>query len=506
MPRSYLYLPKKQLDLLFEKDIILADALILDLEAVKEISSNFNLFEGVFKKFKELSIAIYLKINSYNWKENDRLLKMIKGKYLDGWLICKPRKSLLNRLIIKVRDFELKNGLNFGSLNFILAIDSPEAVANYRDLANYERVKALLIDEAAFQNYLGWEGQRRNFVLKNISIDAALSKKTLISAPSEESENIISDLEEEYSYGATAKLTSKIGELEVINNYFTPSQEQIEKAQIIINQYQNTTRKERKKYIYGTGKITAYQLVRQQEILLRASRLGLINSYKEQSLMIKDEKVLPFNEIRPKKFYTIGEEIANSITHGVGVILSLIALVFLYLKGRQEGPKELFAYLVFGFSAFSLYLASTLYHGMPLGSRSKRFFQKIDHLNIYFLIAGTYTPITLLALGELGIILCIILWSAALVGSVLNIFYFGKFKALHMILYLAMGWIAVFYLKEITALLGARGTILLLAGGVSYTLGVLFYTLKLFKFTHMVWHIFTILGTVFHFLAIYLSL
>jgi hemolysin III len=125
-------------------------------------------------------------------------------------------------------------------------------------------------------------------------------------------------------------------------------------------------------------------------------------------------------------------------------------------------------------------------------------------MTIYLLIAGSYTPFTLIAIGgTLGLTLCLILWISALIGLLMNVFWFGKFKIFHLMLYIGLGWIAIFYIKPIIASIGLYGTILLFAGGIAYTIGIIFYVLKLFKFTHMIWHLFVILGTILHFLSIY---
>ncbi len=128
-------------------------------------------------------------------------------------------------------------------------------------------------------------------------------------------------------------------------------------------------------------------------------------------------------------------------------------------------------------------------------------------MTIYLLIAGTYTPFSLLAIGgTLGNIICIFLWVGSAFGILLNIFAFGRFRLFHMILYVLLGWIAIFFLPQIIANLGTTGVWFLILGGIMYTVGIFFYSLNLFKFTHMVWHIFTIFGSIFHFFAIFFFL
>ena len=483
MSRSYLFLQEGNLSLYFREDIFEADAIVIPLADASQIFRNFDSYHLVFEKLWENDIEIYLRFSNANKKENYRLLKDIKGEYLTGWVLPQASISKLNHLVMKVRDFELKQKLDFGTLNFILEIDDPQGILKYSKLASYERVKALMIDEESFSKKLGWENLGSEFLLQKVALYHGLSDKDLIAS-------FNTKLDSCPKYGLRSKATQDLDQLKMINDYFTPDISLIKEAEMMIDSYENKNKG-------NDQEISASQIRRAQKLLLRAERLGL---RKKNDLNQKQKK-----EAFPKKFYTIGEEIGNAVTHGIGVIFSVIYLSLLFNKSKEG--KELLAFFIFGFGALSLYLCSTLYHGLPLGRPSKRLFQKFDHMTIYLLISGTYTPLLLLGVGgKLGNYLTGFLWSASGIGIFLNLFWFGRFRALHMILYLGLGWIAVFYLDPIFNSLGSLGMTLIIFGGVAYTLGVVFYGLKLFKFTHMVWHIFVLLGTLLHFLAIYFAL
>lgn len=198
-------------------------------------------------------------------------------------------------------------------------------------------------------------------------------------------------------------------------------------------------------------------------------------------------------------------EVLNAVTHGIGTILSVIALIFLILKGIQSGNStHLIAYLVYGISMILLFLASTLYHSFSF-TRFKKIFHYIDHAAIYLLIAGSYTPFCLIALeGKQAKNFFITIWSIALIGVILKIFFVGQFNKLSTILYLVMGWLAIFLIKPITAHLGTAGLILLILGGLAYSLGTIFYSIKRFKMMHVIWHLFVLAGAAIHYFCILL--
>lgn len=198
----------------------------------------------------------------------------------------------------------------------------------------------------------------------------------------------------------------------------------------------------------------------------------------------------------------LGEWLANTISHGLGVLLSVAALVVLILSA--ETNAALAGVTVFGVTMIILYLSSTLYHAFPKTMvRSVNVFRRFDHIAIYFLIAGTYTGFVLPLLAEgKGLILLIVLWSIAISGSVFKAIWIERFKAVHIILYLGMGWSVFAIWPDIVPVLPETSKLLLLIGGISYTAGIVFFGLKR-RFTHFIWHLFVIGGTLSHFLSIY---
>ncbi|MER2064052.1 MAG: hemolysin III family protein [Alkalibacterium sp.] len=203
--------------------------------------------------------------------------------------------------------------------------------------------------------------------------------------------------------------------------------------------------------------------------------------------------------------YLIANEILNAITHGVGVILSIIALVYLIQKGLEVGGAlEVTSYTVYGVTLILLYLSSTLYHSFTF-TRAKYIFRIIDHSSIFLLIAGTYTPYTLITIGgRLGVFLTTLIWTIAFLGVLYKTIWFKKFQGLSLWLYIAMGWISIFFMHYLYQGLGTNGFLWLLAGGLSFTVGALFYRLKHVKFMHVVWHLFVMAGTICMFFSIYL--
>jgi len=203
--------------------------------------------------------------------------------------------------------------------------------------------------------------------------------------------------------------------------------------------------------------------------------------------------------------YLITNEVLNAVTHGIGVILSIIALVFLVQKGLEAGSKlEITSYTVYGVSLILLYLSSTLYHSFTF-TRARYVFRIIDHSSIFLLIAGTYTPYTLITIdGKLGVFLTTLIWTIAFLGVLYKTIWFKKFQGLSLWLYIAMGWISLFFMHYLYQGLGTNGFLWLLAGGLSFTVGALFYRLKHIKFMHVVWHLFVMSGTICMFFSIYL--
>ncbi|WP_072863880.1 PAQR family membrane homeostasis protein TrhA [Marinitoga hydrogenitolerans] len=202
--------------------------------------------------------------------------------------------------------------------------------------------------------------------------------------------------------------------------------------------------------------------------------------------------------------YTKGEELANSITHGIGAILSLVALVILIIFSSFNGTfLQTFSVIIYGISLFLLYLSSTLYHSIQ-HKKAKQILEIIDHSSIYLLIAGTYTPFTLVTLnGKIGWSIFIIVWILALIGIILKPFFVKKFRILSTLLYIAMGWMIIFAIKPLVNNLPQTGIMWLVIGGLSYTIGAIFYIWRKLPYGHMIWHLFVLGGSVSHFIAVF---
>lgn len=205
----------------------------------------------------------------------------------------------------------------------------------------------------------------------------------------------------------------------------------------------------------------------------------------------------------PERRQTPKEELANSLTHGFGLVLSLIGLVNLVVVAFLKGTAiHLVTVNVYCGSLIVLYAASTVYHGV-VDPKLKHVCRVLDHASIYILIAGTYTPVCLLMLPPgWGWPLFGIQWGLALVGVVFKVFFTGKFDKVSTIVYLGMGWLAVVALKPIIDHMPAGGLALMAAGGLCYSLGVVFYKLDRIPYAHTVWHIFVMGGSACHYLMI----
>lgn len=202
--------------------------------------------------------------------------------------------------------------------------------------------------------------------------------------------------------------------------------------------------------------------------------------------------------------YTLGEEIFNSVSHGVGVALACVGFGILIVLSALYGDAwAVSSSIVYSFSLFALYLASTLYHACP-NRRVKGVLQVLDHCSIFLLIAGTYTPYTLITLrGALGWTLFGVVWGAAIVGVVLNAINVQKYSRISMVCYVAMGWVVVLAIRPLMASLAWNGLVLLALGGVFYTVGIVFYVIRR-SYMHSIWHLFVLAGSVCHYLSILL--
>jgi hemolysin III len=203
------------------------------------------------------------------------------------------------------------------------------------------------------------------------------------------------------------------------------------------------------------------------------------------------------------RVHTLGEEIANSVTHGLGLALSVAALPVLVVNAMRHGDAlRIASVAIFGATLVALYAASTLYHSIP-HPRARPVLRAIDHSAIYLLIAGTYTPF---ALGPLrhdrGLPLLLAVWSLALAGILFRTLLGPRFHRVSVALYVAMGWMVVLAIRPMIAHIAAPGLVWLFAGGLAYTGGVAFYAWKRLPYGHMVWHLFVLAGSVCHFFAV----
>lgn len=202
--------------------------------------------------------------------------------------------------------------------------------------------------------------------------------------------------------------------------------------------------------------------------------------------------------------YTVGEEIANAVTHGVAALLSIAGLAVLvaFAVLYSGSPKVVAAVSIFGASMVFLYTASTLYHSIP-NPRAKKVLQYLDHSMIYVLIAGSYTPFCLITLqGYTGIALLCAVWLIAIAGISLQAVLLHKADWINCLLYLSMGWLAVFVIDPLVSTLDSTGLALLVAGGLAYTVGVVFYIFERIPFSHAIWHTFVFAGTTLQFLSV----
>lgn len=208
----------------------------------------------------------------------------------------------------------------------------------------------------------------------------------------------------------------------------------------------------------------------------------------------------PLSEI---PFYSRGEEIANSVTHGIGVVLSIAGLAVLTAFATLLGNVwHIVSVSIYGATQILLYAASTLYHSIPIPS-AKKVLRRIDHTAIFLLIAGTYTPFTLVNLrGPWGWSLLGIVWALAFIGIVLQGFLLHQKAIWNALVYIAMGWVVVVGVKPLLHALPSGGLLLLLAGGLAYSGGAVFYVWKRIPYNHAIWHLFVLLGSVFHYFAV----
>jgi hemolysin III len=207
---------------------------------------------------------------------------------------------------------------------------------------------------------------------------------------------------------------------------------------------------------------------------------------------------------RRRAYYSLGEEIAHSTIHGLGAVLSALGLMLLIVRASRTGdPWCTISFAIFGATMVLLYVSSTLYHAL-IPTRARKVFKILDHAAIYLLIAGTYTPFLLVSLrGSWGWSLFGIVWGLAIGGVLFKVFCVGRYKLVSTLLYLGMGWLGLIAAKPLLSQVPKGGLIWLLAGGLAYSAGTIFYHWRGMKYHHAVWHIFVLAGTLCHFWAVY---
>ncbi|MDY0278117.1 MAG: hemolysin III family protein [Acholeplasma sp.] len=215
--------------------------------------------------------------------------------------------------------------------------------------------------------------------------------------------------------------------------------------------------------------------------------------------------------MKKDKKQTLGEEIANSVSHGVMAIFGLVAMILLITK--SDTVTEVISSIIFGLSIIMLYTMSTLYHALPTG-KAKNVFRRFDHLSIYVLIGGTFAPALLLLPGlqkplfgiegmlSTGLTLFIIQWTLITIGVVFKSIWIKKFMKMHVFLFLMMGWSALAFMGILLET-SQPAFWLILSGGIAYSIGIVFFAFPKIKYFHFIWHLFTITGTIIQFIAVY---
>lgn len=208
-----------------------------------------------------------------------------------------------------------------------------------------------------------------------------------------------------------------------------------------------------------------------------------------------------------KKIESKAEEIANFVSHTAGAGLAILGFIMLIIRASwYNNIPALISYIIFSLGLMVLYTMSSIYHGLK-PSKAKNVFEILDHSSIYFLIAASYTPFLVLGLkSNIGITLLVIQWVICIIGITFKAFFTGKFKGISTIVYLIMGWMIVFSWNELIAKISPISLGFLITGGLLYSLGTVFYMWKVCKFNHMIWHIFVILGSIAHYVAVWFLL
>ncbi len=197
------------------------------------------------------------------------------------------------------------------------------------------------------------------------------------------------------------------------------------------------------------------------------------------------------------------EELLNAWSHGLGAVLGVVGLILLIINVDTNKPWYLFSVIVYGFSIIILFTASSAYHAIT-NYDLKQKFRIVDHISIYLLIAGTYTPVLLIALpNSLGWPLFYAVWGIAFFGVILKLFFTGRFEFFSTLLYLVMGWLVVFDFTTLSELVDPNGILWLFSGGLFYTVGIVFYAIHKIPYNHVIWHFFVLGGAICHFMMMY---
>jgi len=199
------------------------------------------------------------------------------------------------------------------------------------------------------------------------------------------------------------------------------------------------------------------------------------------------------------------EEILNTGSHALGILLGIVGTFLLLQQNTDKSAFAITGIVIYSFSIVLLYTASTAYHAIANPTLKKKF-RILDHISIYFLIAGTYTPVALITLVEgNGWLIFYIVWGIALLGTILKLFFTGKYEILSLLLYLIMGWLIVFDFQNLLASTSSLGINLLMLGGAFYTVGILFYAIRKIPYNHFIWHLFVLGGSISHWLFMYID-
>lgn len=234
--------------------------------------------------------------------------------------------------------------------------------------------------------------------------------------------------------------------------------------------------------------------------------ISKIEAQKNNKYVIHEKE----KKVKKAKLYTLGEEIFSSVVHGIGALLAIAALVILIVITAIRGGNalDIVGVCIYGFTLILLYTMSTLYHALA-NEKAKKVFKIFDHSSIYFLIAGTFTPIIFTVLKSTGKLTWVIfgfVWTIALLGTFMYAMFPKRFKILNVLSYVIAGWCALFLIpnlvSELTAIKCMKSIYWLLAGGISYTVGIVFYAIRKVRYFHPIWHIFVLAGSICHFFCI----